>query len=335
LTRRRELRFGLWYDFRNPARWRQQPPALYAACLDQIARAEALGWDDMWLSEHHAVDGGSTPAVLLLAAAVATRTTRMRIGTGALPLPLYDPLRVAEDAANLDLLSDGRFELGVAAGGARAKSAGTPRTERGSRMDEALPILRQLLAGERVSVEGRHYRYRDVELHPRPVQGRLPLWIGGLSEPAARRAARLGDGYLANGPVTSLIEVCRHELGRVGRDPASFGFAAGYPWLLVSRHPERRWQQARDHLPDQIELHASWFARAGRSPLPFARGEADLRRRGVLIVSPEQAMAQIESYVHATGVQRFFGWTVPPGLAPEWSDEHLELMARSVMPGLR
>lgn len=330
----RRLRFGLWYDFRNPRAWRQEPTQLYHAILAQVARAESLGWDDVWLSEHHFLEDGYTPSLLPLAAAMAVRTERIRIGTSVILLPLHDPVRVAEDAATVDVLSGGRFVLGVAGGYRREEfeGFGVPLSERASRMEEALPILRRLLAGERVSCEGQHYRYRDLAIFPRPVQESMPIWVGGFSPPAARRAARLGDGYIAIGPMAALVEICRQELVRAGRDTEGFEIAGGLPWLLVSREPERRWQEARDHFLYQINLYARWFHAAGMEVASTARTDEDLRRQGVLIVSPSQATEQIAAYARENGINRFYGWTVPPGLPPGWSDEHIELMATEVLP---
>lgn len=146
------LRFGLWYDFRNPPRWRQDPTGLYRAIVDQIVRAERLGWDDVWLSEHHFIDDDYTPSMLPLACAIAARTQRIHIGTSVLLLPLHDPLRVAEDAATVDVMSGGRLELGVAGGYRLAEFRGfdVATGSRASRMEEAVPLLRALLSGERV-----------------------------------------------------------------------------------------------------------------------------------------------------------------------------------------
>ena len=167
---------------------------------------DALGWDDVWLSEHHFIADGYTPSMLALAAAIAARTSRIEIGTSVLLLPLHDPLRVAEDAATVDVASGGRLQLGLAVGYRKGEFTGfgIPAKERAARMDEALPILRRLFAGERVTTTGKFYRYSDVELTPLPVQRAPKLWIGGFSEPAVRRAARLGDAYISTGPIAPL-----------------------------------------------------------------------------------------------------------------------------------
>ncbi|MFQ5699705.1 MAG: LLM class flavin-dependent oxidoreductase [Myxococcota bacterium] len=331
------LRFGLWYDFRNPPRWRQDPTALYRAIVDQIVRAEQLGWDDVWLSEHHFIDDDYTPSMLPLACAIAARTERIHIGTSVLLLPLHDPLRVAEDAATVDVMSGGRLELGVAGGYRLAEFHGfdVATGSRASRMEEAVPLLRALLAGERVQHEGRHYRYRDVELHPRPVQRSPRLWMGGFSEPAARRAGRLADGYIGIGPIRPMVDLAREARERAGLDPGGFEAAGGLSWLLVARDPEKRWREAEPHLLYQQNLYARWFSEAGLFIGAPAQSAADLQQQGALIVRPEQACEAISAYVRDHGVTRFYGWTVPPGLPPEWSDEHLELMAREVIPQLR
>lgn len=331
------IRFGLWYDFRNPRQWRQDPARLYRAILGQIERAEALGWDDIWLSEHHFIDDDYTPSMLPLACAIAARTERVEIGTSVLLLPLHDPLRVAEDAATVDVMSNGRFQLGVAVGYRLGEFAGfgISRRERGARMDEAVPILRRLLAGERVTTPGPFYRYTDVELRPRPVQSAPRLWLGGFSPPAVRRAARLGDAFIAIGPVRPLVDLYRDALRARGEDPDAHEVAAGLNWLLVARDPEKRWREAADHLLYQANLYARWFSEAGMSIAPTARSAEDLRQRGVLVVGPEQAAEAIRSYVRENLVTRFYGWAIPPGLPPEWSDEHVELMAREVIPAFR
>ncbi|HKC51770.1 MAG TPA: LLM class flavin-dependent oxidoreductase [Myxococcota bacterium] len=331
-------RFGLWYDFRNPPQWRQDPAKLYEGIVAQIERAEALGWDDVWLSEHHFIADGYTPSMLPLACAIAARTKRIQIGTSVLLLPLHDPLRVAEDAATVDVMSNGRFQLGVAGGYRKGEFTGfgIPASERAARMNEALPILRRLFAGERVTTrDARFYRYTDVELTPLPVQQKMKLWVGGFSEPAVRRAARLGDAYISTGPILPLATLYRDELRRLGKNPDEHEIAAGVTWLLVSRDPEKRWREAEEHFLYQINLYARWFGEAGMQIAAVAKSRADLASRGAMIVSPEQAIETIRSYLAEQPITRFYGWTLPPGLPPEWADEHLGLMAREVIPAFR
>ena len=93
-----DTQFGLWYDFRNPTAWRQPVEQFYADRLAQIERAEKLGFESCWLTEHHFCDDGYTPSALLLAGMIAARTKRMQMGTNLMLLPLHDPVRVAEDA---------------------------------------------------------------------------------------------------------------------------------------------------------------------------------------------------------------------------------------------
>ena len=332
------VRFGLYYDFRNPPDRRQDPTRLYGGILDQIARAEELGWDDVWISEHHFCDDDYLPSVFPVAAAIAARTRRIRIGTAILILPFHDPLRVAEDAAVVDILSGGRLELGVGAGYRAEEFAGfgmDPK-ERGRRLNEALPLLRRLFAGETVTHEGEFYRYTDAALRPLPVQGAgLRLWAGGTTMPAIRRAARHCDGFLGLGPLASMLPTYRDELRKAGKDPGAAEVASALMWLLVSRDPDARWREAESHLADQITRYAKWTSAAGLDFFRPARQRAELEQQGCLIVTPEQACEILRGFVDENELTRFYSWTLPPGLPPEWSDEHIELFATEVIPNFR
>src|SRR6266487_1699985 len=139
------LSFGLWYDFRNPERWRQSWPRLYQETIEQAAWAESLGFGSIWLSEHHFTDDGYMPSLFPMLAALAMRTTRVRLGTAVLLAPLHHPLRLAEDAAVVDVLSGGRLDQGVAPGYRAREFAllGVTRAERGRRTEETLGSLDQ------------------------------------------------------------------------------------------------------------------------------------------------------------------------------------------------
>ena len=111
--RSRGVKFGLWYDFRNPPPWRRPYEDLYAEIFEQIAWGEQHGFDYVWLSEHHFSEDGYSPSLFPIAAAIGARTEKIRIGTSLVLLPFHHPVRIAEDGATVDVISSGRFELGV------------------------------------------------------------------------------------------------------------------------------------------------------------------------------------------------------------------------------
>ena len=133
-------------------------------------------------------------------ATFAAVTERVRIASDVIILPLRDPVLIAKTIASLDVLSGGRVIFGVGVGGdspLEYAAMRIPMSERGSRANESLEIIKGLWANERFSYEGRHFSFRDVEISPRPLQPSIPIWVGGGSEAALRRAARYGDGWIA------------------------------------------------------------------------------------------------------------------------------------------
>src|SRR5262245_3185580 len=194
--------------------------------IHECERAETAGFDSVWLGEHHN-NPLLYPRPLLGLAAIASRTRRLRLGTGVLLLPLYRPLDVAEEGAIVDVVSNGRHILGVGAGYAPEEfdAFDVSMKERGSRMDEAVPLIQRLWTEERVTHEGRHFRVTNATVAPRPVQRpRPPIWFAACIEPAIRRAARLGDAGLG-GPSARLDEVAhcvrlyRDARRHAGRNP--------------------------------------------------------------------------------------------------------------------
>lgn len=338
MSARSGLRFGLWYSLRNPQAWQVDYADLYAAHLRQIAWAETIGYDDVWLTEHHFCDDGHSPSILPMAAAVAATTQRIRIGTGVLLLPLHHAVRVAEDGAAIDLLSRGRFELGVGVGYRPQEFAalGVATSERASRTDEGLEIIRRLWEGESVTFHGRHYHLDDVRLTPLPHQRpRPPLWVGGFAPAAARRAARLGDGYIGT---ADMVEQSRQfraawaEAGRAGPPR----LAGGHFWLIASREPRKTFRAVAPHVRYQIDVYNQWLGEAGQALFPPLSSDEDLARLGILqCVTPAEAVDIIGAYAEATGIERYYSWTIPPGYPVERMNEHLALFAEEVMPHFR
>jgi alkanesulfonate monooxygenase SsuD/methylene tetrahydromethanopterin reductase-like flavin-dependent oxidoreductase (luciferase family) len=212
-------------DFRELPRGLDRLPEL-------AARAEAAGFDLFVVPERLSAQGGF-PAALPVCAAAAAATKRLRIATGLLALPLHHPLRIAEDAATLDALSGGRFELGVGLGAEREAFGGfgLDRRERAARFEEALTVVRRAWADGPVSFSGQHFRCGEIEVFPKPVQAAgPPLWLGARGPDALVRAAQLGCGAVLE-PETDAAPYLE-AWGASGRDPG----AARIALLLEPEH---------------------------------------------------------------------------------------------------
>jgi len=167
--------------------------------LADFARtAEAVGFDSVQVGDHIQWHAPILEATVLMAT-FAVVTERLRIASSVIILPLRDPVLLAKTVASLDVLSGGRIIFGVGVGGDNPLEYAAmriPLSERGSRANESLEIIKGLWAHERFSYAGRHFSIRDVAIAPRPVQSSIPIWVGGGSEAALRRAARYGDGWI-------------------------------------------------------------------------------------------------------------------------------------------
>lgn len=165
---------------------------------DFARRAEAVGFDSVQVGDHIQWHAPIIESTVLLATFAAV-TTRVRIASDVVILPLRDPVLIAKTVASLDVLSGGRMIFGVGVGGdhpGEYAAMRVPLAERGARANESLEIVRGLWANERFSYAGRHYTVQDVGIAPRPLQPSLPIWVGGTSDAALRRAARYGDGWI-------------------------------------------------------------------------------------------------------------------------------------------
>jgi alkanesulfonate monooxygenase SsuD/methylene tetrahydromethanopterin reductase-like flavin-dependent oxidoreductase (luciferase family) len=331
------MRFGLWYHLRNPARWAQSPPALYAETLDQIARAESLGFDSVWTSEHHFTEDGYLPSSLLFLAAAAARTRRVRLGTLILLLPLHHPLRVAEDAAVVDIISNGRLDLGVAAGYRVEEfdAFGVPHAERGRRVDEALAILRAAGLDAPCSAPGPAYRFANVDVTPKPVQRPLPIYMGGQAKPAIRRAAKYGCHLMPGlGASYDLLGYYHDALREFGHDPAHFRIKHFQP-MWCCEDVARGWDEIKAHWQYQHNLYRRWYREAGDSTAPDIEDPDALPRATYFVGTPDQCEAHIRDVQRQLPIDEFIFWASPPGVTVEASDRSVELFAREVAPRFR
>jgi probable F420-dependent oxidoreductase len=220
------MRFGLYSSIANPPRGEHLDRSIDEV-IAEAQLAETCGFDSCFFGEHHQDKDGFLPSPLIVAAVVAARTSRLRVGTSVILLPLHHPVRVAEDAITLDLASKGRVILGVGIGyqAADFQTFAVPMEHRLALFEEGVEILRRCWAGEPFSFRGKHYELEDVQIRPRPYQkGGPPLWIGASVDAAARRAGRLADAFVGT-PSTGmdnavhLAEVYREAARQAGRPP--------------------------------------------------------------------------------------------------------------------
>ena len=330
------MRFGLWYDFRNPVGSGRSSVDLYRQTLDQIVHAEALGFDDIWLSEHHFVADGYLPSCLPMAAAVAARTSRVAIGTNILLMPFHNPIRLAEDCAVVDILSYGRFVFGPAVGYRLEEFAtfNVTRSERGSITEEAVEIMRRCWTDDEFSFHGRHFSYDNIRCTPKPVQRPIPIWFGATGGEAVRRAARLGDGLLGGGPARADYVDHLRSYGKDWEHPA---VASTGQWLFCSEDPDRDWEVLKPHALYQLQNYARWFSAAGQPAFGDPPvNAADLESRGLYLCgTPSDIIASIRAAHEAAPFDRHFFWAIWPGVDPDMATRSIELFAERVIPALR
>jgi alkanesulfonate monooxygenase SsuD/methylene tetrahydromethanopterin reductase-like flavin-dependent oxidoreductase (luciferase family) len=333
------VRFGLAYDFANPAPWTLPPAALYAATLDQIAYAERLGFDAVWLAERHLREDGFMPAPPPIAAAVAARTVSIRIGIAVPGLPLHNALLLAEQVAVLDQLSGGRVELAVGAGVSAEEFAafGVPWRQRAGRFREAVQVLRLLFSGERISFKGRFYDLAGVRLSPPPLQaGGPPLWMSAGNARAASRAAAFRAHLLPHGDRRETVDVWARALRVAGDDPAAYRVLVDRP-LLVTDDAAGLWERLRPGERYRAERGAAWpWEAEGLPAAPARNGSYEPLLNGRYIIgTAAQVAEEIAAYRERVPVTDLIAWGAPLGLHPDELYPALARFAREVLPRFR
>lgn len=334
------MRVGTFYDFRNPAAAQRSTPTLYAQTLDNIVHAESLGFDDIWVAEHHFVDDGYMPSPLIACSAIGARTSRVQIGQHVLLTPFYHPIRLAEDSVVLDNLTDGRFFLGCAIG-YRVEEFETYRVDRrhrGEITQEAIEIIRRCWTEEKFSYHGKYFQFDDVRVTPRPSrESGIPLWIGGFSGPAVRRAAQLGDGWMASAAALGDYELYRRTLRECGKDSGPLNIAAaGALWVHTTEDPERDWDIIKPWALQQAQSYMEWLERGGVSAFPIPRDYEELAAMNLIVVdTPENVLRNIQEAYERIPFSRYVFGPIIAGMPVEMANESMALFADKVLPSLR
>jgi probable F420-dependent oxidoreductase len=296
----------------------------YRDTIELVQLAERVGFDSAWVSEHHGSSDGYLPSLFVLLGALAAATERIALGTGVILTPLHDPIRLAEDAAVVDLISGGRLTVGLGLGWREEefRMLRIPFAERLARHVETVGILRKAWTGERFSFEGRVFAYDQVRVTPPPAQaGGPPILLGGYAASALRRAGELGDGHITDADdATTLVEAFTGvDAGAraAGKDPSTLRYALMQNAFVV---PEGDgWPIVRDGVLHQWGSYEAWAeghdTPAHDSLEPLAIGE-DVARRATPSGTPDQVAERLAAVVEP------------------WRDRDVELIVRLHYPGM-
>jgi probable F420-dependent oxidoreductase len=279
-------------------------------------RAEMLGYDSLWLQERIIGDFTMLEPVTLLSY-VAAITTKLKLGTSVILLPLRNPVQLAKAYSSLDVMSGGRAVLGVGLGGGHLGSHedvfGYSLEGRVTRFTEAVQIIKLLWTEPKASFQGRYWSFKEISMEPKPVQKpHLPIIFGGHHDNALRRAVKFANGWMGAGSSSSASFIreaarIRNFLDEAQRDPASFHFAKRV-YLAVDKDKGRGEQRIRE-----------WFARRYKN--------ADLGPKVSVWGSSAECAEKIKEIVHAGAQHIVFN--------PMFDEmEHLEICAKEIMPHL-
>lgn len=293
---------------------------LLHGAAEEARRAEALGFEYLLTGEHIMFHGPSANTMVSLAAA-AGATERIKLMSGITLVPLYPPALLAKQAAVLDVVSGGRFHLGIGVGGEFPKefmAVGVPVHERGVRTNEALEVLDKLLREEDVHFDGRFTKLDGVTLRPRPIQEpRMPFWVAGRRDAAMRRAARHAEGWL---PYMYTPEMLRESMEKIaalteeaGRPPGS---VQGGLFVFTCVHQDRE---------TALELANQQLSRQ------YNQNFSRLVEKYTVSGSPADCVARVQQYIEAGARTIVFS----QGCPPDYVEENTRLIAESVLSAFR
>jgi alkanesulfonate monooxygenase SsuD/methylene tetrahydromethanopterin reductase-like flavin-dependent oxidoreductase (luciferase family) len=353
------MRFGTYYFFQAPPSLSH--PEVVRNEMEQMAWTEELGFDSIWLTEHHFIEYGLSVSPALLAAAAAMRTSRVRIGLAAAILPFHDPVRLAEELAMVDVLSGGRLDVGVGRGNRPVEFEGyrVPQIENRERFDESLEIMLRAWTRERFAFEGRHYQIPEVRVIPKPIQQpHPPIYVVCVSPDTIEATALRGWPMLNSilrGTLEPLVQqrdtyvkACRKAgrgdaeiaglLSRWGVSRHIYVAPTDAQARAETRDAEMWYQEAlrRFLIPEDIDrvhplLQPGFRTLAERmGPITWEQLVAETLAVG----SPDTVTRKLEE-MQALGVGEVLCWMNFGGLPQPRVRRSMELFAREVLPHFR
>jgi probable F420-dependent oxidoreductase len=317
----------------------------YREIVDLVRLAETIGFDSAWVSEHHGSSDGYMPSLLPVLAGLAAATDHIKLGTGVLLTPFHHPLRLAEDAATVDLISGGRLILGLGLAWREEefRMFGVPMNERVRRTVETIDIMRLAWSGERFSYEGKVFSFDQVRITPPTRKDKIPIWLGGTAESAIRRAGRIADGYIRTrgGNVDRMrhdLHIAEEAARSSGRNSGELTFAQlqnAFVW-----EDGDAWEVVRPGVEHQIGVYGAWDAGADTpgKDLEVTPPDEELLRKLTPAGTSSEVVAALRPLVEAFAGRREFHLVVRlhyPGMDFETASRAIELFGERVLPALK
>ncbi len=334
------MKLGIYLNAQHPAG--DDPARRFAETLEQARLITQLGFDSIWGGEHHVTPGFHYFPLLPMLERLAAEVEGLWIGTNLILLPLHNPVELAEVGAFLDVITGGRFMLGVGLGYRPEEFAvfKVPMAERVSRLTEGVEIISRLWTEDRVTHHGRHWQLDDVGIHPRPLQKpRPPILVGSQVAAGIARAARIADGWLVV-PVPTVDEFAA-QAAAFTKARTSAGLPPG-PHIcrllevLCAPDEDTAIRRAAPFLLDKYSAYLSWGL-AGITLDPAAKPEDQLRtlaRNRFALGSPAQVTDALVAQ-HKAGATHLTMRVSWPGMRQEDILEGIELLGREVLPEVR
>jgi alkanesulfonate monooxygenase SsuD/methylene tetrahydromethanopterin reductase-like flavin-dependent oxidoreductase (luciferase family) len=351
------MKFGLFYQL--PCADSQSEVTRYQETIEQVVAADELGFDCAWLAELHFFKPFSImPSPLIVATAIAQQTKRIRLGTAVNLLPLYPPLRCAEDGATVDMLTNGRLDFGVGRGAIPLHFQGfnVPREESRERFEEALQIIEKAWTTESFSFNGKHYQVPETSVVPKPVQKPYPpIRIAANSPETAAFAGEHGYAIFVASVVNPLpkmreqVAIYQKACAQTGRQVSKEDLALMF-FFYVGDGPEQVRQEVEPSINNYFHTAAQMIRLGERSQqqdesykylqdaqrrleaITYDTVERDLAVYG----SPQQCISKVTDLFKEFNMGHVLCWFNPGGMVPQRQVlNSMERFAKEVMPALR
>lgn len=311
----------------------------FQEALQESIYGEELGFDSVWLEEHHSIRNHYWPSPLMALAGIATRTSKILLGTDISVLPFYHPVRAAEDIALLDIMSGGRTIFGAAIGYRQPEFDlyGVGLDDRGARYVEMLKIMKALWTQEAVDYKGKFFQVVG-KIEPKPERAPL-IWLGGWGELSLKRAAQLGDAWVP-GPTANLEKLLgaqkqyRDFLIAAGKDPTHYPNPATRE-VVIAETSEKAWELAEKYL---MVNYRDEYGGGWKHPLIGAEDQTPVNQLQLLgvdrfiIGSPEECITKIKRFVDTFGMDHLICRLYFPGMPHDHIMQELKLLSTEVFP---